>query len=313
MGERIRVPSIRMLTMALLIAACGGGDEARDAAQGASSPDHKLNVYVVNYPLQYIAERIGGDVVEVTFPAPPDVDPAFWKPKPEVVGDYQEADLILLNGAGYARWIDRVSLPISRLVDTSRAFKDQYVAIKGTLTHQHGPKGEHAHRGTAFTTWLDPTLAIAQAQAIKEVFVERRPDQESLFEEGFGSLQEDLLELDRRMKQAVSKAPERPLLASHPVYQYLAKRYNLNLESVHWEPEEAPNEKMWQALEDVLARHPAKWMIWEGPPREETKTGLASRGVEIAIFPPCGNVPEAGDYLSVMRRNVGNLESAFGD
>ena len=35
-----------------------------------------LVVAAVNYPLAYMAERIGGDEVEVRFPAPPDVDPA---------------------------------------------------------------------------------------------------------------------------------------------------------------------------------------------------------------------------------------------
>ena len=37
-------------------------------------------VYVVNYPLQYFTQRIAGNHVQVVFPAPPDEDPAFWKP-----------------------------------------------------------------------------------------------------------------------------------------------------------------------------------------------------------------------------------------
>ena len=45
----------------------------------------KLQVFTVNYPLAYFAERIGGDHVEVHFPAPVDVDPAFWKPSAEIV------------------------------------------------------------------------------------------------------------------------------------------------------------------------------------------------------------------------------------
>ena len=38
----------------------------------------KLTVYVVNYPLQYFAERIAGEHARVVFPAPPDEDPALW-------------------------------------------------------------------------------------------------------------------------------------------------------------------------------------------------------------------------------------------
>ena len=36
----------------------------------SSMAAEKLTVYVVNYPLQYFAERIGGGHVKVVFPAP---------------------------------------------------------------------------------------------------------------------------------------------------------------------------------------------------------------------------------------------------
>lgn len=313
MGGRIHAQSRFLLAIACLIAACCGEDRTTGEASPARQDDARLLVYVVNYPLKYFAERIGNELVQVELPVPPGVDPAFWRPGPEFVAAYQKADLIFLNGAGYARWIDRVSLPASKLVDTSRAFKDQYIPIEDALTHQHGPKGGRAHAGTAFTTWIDPKLAIAQARAIKETFVARRPDQKDVFEEGFGSLERDLRALDRALGQVVSKDPGRPLLASHPVYQYLAKRYVLNLESIHWEPEQSPGEKMWRALEDLLVSHPAKQMIWEGTPREETKARLVSLGIETVVFTPCGSVPEEGDYLSVMRRNVRNLASAYRD
>ena len=46
----------------------------------AAAADNPLNVYVVNYPLKYFAERIGGPHVKVTLPVPADVDPVYWAP-----------------------------------------------------------------------------------------------------------------------------------------------------------------------------------------------------------------------------------------
>jgi zinc transport system substrate-binding protein len=109
----------------------------------------------------------------------------------------------------------------------------------------------------------------------------------------------------------VSRNPEQPLVVSHPVYQYLTRRHGLNVKSVHWEPDEVPNNDMWKELTEILASHPAKWMIWEGPPLPGTVQKLERLGVKSTVFDPCGNVPKQGDYLSVMRQNASNLALAF--
>ena len=69
----------------------------------AVAADGPLNVYVVNYPLKYFAERIGGPHVRVTLPVPAGEDPVYWTPTIAEITAYQQADLILLNGAGYAK------------------------------------------------------------------------------------------------------------------------------------------------------------------------------------------------------------------
>ena len=89
-----------------------------------------ISVYVVNYPLKYFAQRIGGPHVEVYFPAPADEDPAYWMPDSETISKYQQADLILLNGAGYEQWVQSASLPKSKLCNTSAGFAEDYIALE---------------------------------------------------------------------------------------------------------------------------------------------------------------------------------------
>ena len=300
-GSRV-IPALVLLGA---LVGCGGGE--RDTGTPTVADDGPPVVYTVNYPLQYFAERIGGDIVQVVFPAPADEDPAFWMPDAEVVAEYQEADLILLNGAGYAKWTTRVSLPASRLVNTSSGFEEQLVRVEGTVTHAHGPAGEHAHEGTAFTTWLDPTQAIQQAEAIERAFSAAWPEHEPSFREGFESLQADLLALEEQLSAAFRPLDGRPLMASHPVYQYIARRYDLDLESVQWEPSEMPTSAMWRQFRELLQGHPARLMLWEGAPSAEITDELVSLEVLPAVFDQCGNAPEEGDYLSVMGQNVDNL------
>jgi len=277
----------------------------------AEDQKQNLTIYTVHYPLQYFAKRIGGDYADVFFPAPPDVDPAFWTPGREAVRQYQQADLILQNGADYAKWVGKVTLPMSKLVDTSRSFKADYIPLEDTVTHTHGPQGEHAHKGVAFTTWLDPVLAAKQADAIKEAMTKLMPGQKEYFSDNYEALKSDLGQLNVRLEKIVATDPGKPLLASHPVYQYLAKRYNLNLKSVHWEPDEVPGPDELKELDIILENHPAGWMIWEDEPKDETKALLSERGIQTLVFNPAANTPDNGDYLEVMNRNADNLEGAY--
>ncbi len=271
----------------------------------------KLKVYTVNYPLAYFAERIAGDQAEVVFPVPAGVDPAFWMPDTATVGAYQGADLILLNGAGYAKWLTRVSLPRARLVDTSRGFKDDYIPAEGALTHSHGQSGKHSHSGTAFTTWLDLGQAVQQAEAVATALARKRPQAQEEFAANLAGLKVDLLALDRRIAGITAPHPHRPLLASHLIYQYLARRYGLNLESVMWEPDEMPDEAQWADIARILERHPARWMIWESTPLSESVERLRGLGIQSIVFDPGANRSDSGDFLSVMTENIRNLEQAY--
>ena len=275
------------------------------------SSETELTIYTVNYPLKYLAERIAGEHATVVFPAPGGCDPAYWAPTPEHITAYQSADIILLNGATYARWITWATLPQSRIVNTSRAFKEDYIEIVDGMTHSHGTDGEHSHYGTASTTWLDFKQAAIQAEAILEALSLKQPQRAGIFESNFRSLEKDLLALDEEVENIASKKQDLPLVASHPVYQYFTRRYGLNLESVMWEPEEMPSEELWEELEYGLQAHPAAWMIWDGEQNPDSVDRLLKLGIRSIVFDPCSNVPEEGDFLTVMRENVKNLRTIF--
>jgi zinc transport system substrate-binding protein len=260
-------------------------------------------IYTVNYPLAYFAERIAGDAVTVVFPDM-EGDPAFWEPSAEQVVQFQDADLVLLNGASYAKWIPKVSLPQSSMLNTAAGLEEKFIELDGTVTHTHGPGGAHAHGDFAFTLWLNPELAMHQAQTIHAAFAEKW----NIESNGLTLLMQDLKALDESWAGAFKTLGAQPLLGSHPVYQYLAQRYELNMESVHWEPDAEPDAVMWRELDDILEVHPAKIMLWEDEPLPAVKETLKQRGIRSVIFNPCGNRPDEENYLDVMRKNLSALK-----
>ncbi|MHC4233031.1 MAG: metal ABC transporter substrate-binding protein [Planctomycetota bacterium] len=296
---------ILLASVCCMAASCS---KKQDPPHGHSSGNDQPVVYTVNYPLAYFAERIGGDWIKVKFPAPADEDPAYWQPDAAVLEGYQNADLILTNGAGYAKWTETVSLPTSKCVNTSSSFQDQTIALEAALTHSHGPGAAHAHGGLAFTTWLDYSLAAKQAEAIKDAFVKLMPGNRSDFEANYAALEKDLLALDTDMKTVAEKIKDVPLIVSHPVYQYWARGYGLNVQSVHWEPDEAPTDQQWQQFKEMLQTHPSKWMIWEARPMAETVEALNAMKIQSTTFDPCGAGPSEDDFLLSMQKNIESLK-----
>lgn len=302
-----------LLTLALVFAD-GCAQKGSDSKQSETTPSLRHGrpvVYTVNYPLSYFAERIGGQGIEVDLPTPADLDPAFWVPTAEEVLRYQSADLILLNGADYAKWVKRATLPPEKLVDTSASFADSFIVIPNAITHSHGPSGKHSHAGTVFTTWIDFSQASEQARAIYEAFLAHDIADSLLLRRNFEALERDLLDLDSSLRTVTQGHHGQTLFASHPIFQYFARRYGLNLVAVLWEPGEFPSQKQWDHLAELQKKNAASWMIWEGEPLPASKRRLLQMGIHSVVFDPCANRPVHGDFLSVMRANLEGLRAAL--
>ena len=298
------------LMMIFFAGACSTPQERSETEKAATAEVKTLTIFVSNYPLKYFAERIAGPLAEVYFPAEGVGDPAYWSPTEEELAAMQQADLILLNGATYEPWLQSVSLPESRLLNTTASLEDRLIEIRQVVTHSHGDEGEHSHAGTAFTTWLDLSLAAGQARVIMEALTQRLPAAKTELQSRFSALQEDLMTLDTQLRD-LTAGSELPVFFSHPVYQYLQQRYGINGRSVHWEPGLMPDRHAWDEFRHDLERHPARWMIWEAAPVAEMQRALAEMGLESVVFSPCADTPAKGDFLSAMQENIQRLRPVF--
>ena len=263
----------------------------------------KVKVAVVNYPLLFFAETIGQEDIEVLFPVPQDIDPAYWAPSTAHVAEYQSADIIFINGAGYAQWLENVSLPTSKIINTTSKVSDRYQKVESGPAHSHGPEGEHSHDQYAFTTWLDLSIAKSQAEVVYETFVKAMPEKEKEMSERYSILAEQLDVLHADLNEVLKRSDG--FYGSHPVYQYLAFGYGVEIASVHWEPGEDLSEQQWLEFENLSTK--SNIMLWEGQPTHETKLRLEDLGIESIVFTTCSSRPDSGDFISAMRSNINAL------
>ena len=217
----------------------------------------------------------------------------------------------MLNGAGFATWTTKASLPRSRIVDTSRGFEDRFIATE-TITHSHGADGEHSHTGTASFTWLDQDLAILQARAIADALVQRGligPDE---VEPRLSALTEDLSALDAAAENLRPLAKGKPVIATHPRYQYFARAYGLDVHSLEWEAGAAPNTEQRAALEALMDETGARVLLWEAQPPEEARATIRGLGLADVVFPTLATAPAGSDYLERFKAAIDHLVDALG-
>lgn len=250
----------------------------------------KPRIVAVNYPLHYFAERLLGDEAEVIYPVPEGVDPSFWRPSVADISTIQSVDLILLNGAGFATWTSKVSLPRSKLVDTSRGLEDRFIATE-SITHSHGEGGEHSHEGTASYTWLDLSLAEAQAQAIADAIKARGLADSGVVDKRMSELSEELNALDKAARSTLEGVADTLFIATHPRYQYLARAYGLEILALEWEAGAMPDDEDLAELETLKNESGATVLIWEAGPPAAAIDAANSLGLESVVFPPMAVPP----------------------
>lgn len=295
-----------------LLAGCGGEPGTGSGDGGPDKPGKKLLVMTTFYPTQYFTEMIGGDLVEVVCPVPEGEDAIFWQPDEETISRYQKADLIVLNGADFAKWVAKTPLPSAKVLDTAKPFESTFIRYEKATTHAHGPAGAHAHEGLDGHTWVDPVNAKVQASQILGRLRKLLPEHDEELQKRYLVLSGNLDSLNDRLTELQWREDRPPILASHPAYNYIAARYGWQVVNLDLDPEEMPSDEAFAAIAKIVSETRAEWLLWEGDPKPEIAKRFADElKIKSVTFSPC-ELYEGEDYMTVMERNVERLKPVFG-
>jgi len=175
--------------------------------------------------------------------------------------------LIVGNGPGatFATWIDKVTLPENRLVNTTDAIKlTEFVVVKDyQLVHSHGPEGEHSHSWVVPQSWLSPRIARKQATLCFEKIVDCYGESESL-DIGFAKLQTVFDDLDAKCEQLKSSAIT--VVCSTPDVLYLTREFGADDRYLQWNEARSEADAK-KELAEMRAR-----VLKENPDAAQTET-----------------------------------------
>lgn len=305
------VATILLLAASLWAPACKT-DVKVAVAEDEVTADQRLTVYTSCFPIDWLTRRIAGQHADVVHILPVGEDPPEWTPPGDVVSKMQQGDLIVINGATFEGWAKTVTLPDGKVVDTTDGLKDQLIEIEG-LTHSHGKDGEHTHTGTDPHTWVDPLLAIAQAESIRNALIQADGGRADAYRASFAGLQADLQALHEGYEKACGGYPGEKMATSHPAFNYIGRRYGWKLLNFGFEPDEEPDSEQFAHLSEHVEKDSIRFMLWESMPGDELKARFEATGVRVVFLDPLEQPPDWGnyDYLIQARANVETLQQLF--
>ena len=167
-------------SMVICVGGCRPVEQTNNAIGSATETPAKT-IVTTSYPIQWVTQKIIGDEYEVSFPAGSSDHPDRWRPDRETIPKIQAADLIVCNGiaAPYATWMQTVSLPSSKVVNSASKGLSitDFISVEDIqIVHTHGPEGKHSHPTMVSRTWLDPKMLVKQAKFITEKLCQHSPD-----------------------------------------------------------------------------------------------------------------------------------------
>lgn len=270
------------------------------------SHDGVIQIKTTSFPVDYLVRRLLPNA-EVTCIIPKGEDPPDWNPTPETIADLQQATKIIANGAGFEKWMETASLPPSIIIYAEQALgTSDIITLAGEKTHSHGKKGEHSHAGKDPHIWSDPLLyqkqAVFIAQQLKGVA------DETEIEANLTTLKADLQGLHSALVAATTQYKSVEFAANHPAYNYLAKRYELNVHSFDFDPEEPPTKEALDAFASWNQSSNAQQLLWEEMPSESVQAVFPAGVQHIYIDPLEQPSTDKYDYVQQMKKNITRIK-----
>ena len=313
------------------------------------APGKTLTVSTSFYPIQYLAEAIGGPLVKVSTVTPSNVEPHDFELSGKETAELSKADLIAYV-PGFQPSLDKAVKEVGSgptVVDLSKP---------ANLVHHEGVEEEHEHSeeasdgatdaasavATAQSTeaghddhghaehshaeggedhdgdldphfWLDPQRMIKVAETLESSFAQVDPANANDYKAGLDKLKTALTNLDTQYTKGLSSCQHKTFITSHAAFGYLADRYKLTQASISGiDPETEPSPAEMANIKSVVQSTGVKTIFTEELVSDAPAKAIAAEtGAETSVLSPLESKPERGDYTDAMTSNLERLKSAM--
>ena len=323
---RRHLAAVAVLALAGSLASCAAlspGSDSTAAASGASgaaptaAPSGALTVSTSFYPIQYLAQAIGGEHVAVTSVTPTNVEPHDFELSPKDVTALSASSLVLYV-SGFQPSLDDALAQVSGPTVVDLAGSVDLVHHDGVEEeHEEGAtEAAHDHGAAAALDphfWLDPVRMQAAAKAVEAALAQADPAHADDYAANLDTLNATLTDLNTSYSTGLGHCERTTFVTSHAAFGYLADRYSLTQASISGvDPESEPSPAELAEVKKVVESTGTTTIFTEELVSPETAQAVAAEtGAQTRVLSPIESAPESGDYAGVMRTNLEELRTAL--
>lgn len=299
--------------------ALGLGTLSACSDSAAAANTDKFDVVASFYPLQYLAEQIGGSHVHVTSLTKPGQEPHDLEISAQQTAALQESDAVL--------YLKNLQPAVDDAVSQSEV-KTKIDAASLTTEEKHGNEvGGHAAThdtskneelaGLDPHIWLDPVRYAQVAEGVGKAFEKADPDNAADYKTRTAALVTKLDALDTEFKTGLANTKTKVFITTHAAFGYLAERYGLTEEAINGlDPESEPSAERVKDLEKMAKADGVTTVFYETLVSDKTaKTIAADANLKTDVLDPIEGITAKSrgkDYFSVQRANLKALQTALG-
>ncbi|ELP70892.1 metal ABC transporter substrate-binding protein [Streptomyces turgidiscabies] len=294
------------------LSACSSDSSAADGNSG------KLDVVASFYPMQYLAEQIGGGHVSVSTLTEPGQEPHDLEISAKQTVDLQKADAVL--------YLKGLQPAVDEAVSQSEAKTKIDAATLTTLEKHdgtgHSHEGEEAHSdeessGLDPHVWLDPVKYAEIADGVSAAFQKADPANAAEYKKNTGALTAKLTSLNTSFETGLKNTATKVFFTNHAAFGYLAERYGLTQEAITGvDPDSEPSAARMKELQQEAKADGVTTVFYETLVSDKTAKTLAEdANLTTDVLDPLEGITKKSrgtDYIAVMQANLKALRTALG-
>lgn len=285
-----------------------------------ASAQEKKQVMTTFYPVYYLAERIGGDAIEISMLLEGNQNAHDYEASAKDAARTQSSDLFIYQDDEMEYFVSSlfnlIDLDKVQVLETTVGIE---LLAGDAHDHDHDDEDGHDHDHDHSHdydphTWLDPMIYAQQAANVRDALIELDPTNEVVYQANAEALIAELEVLNQEFEEQLAQLDDRRIVVQHAAFGYLTHAYDLEQVAIAGiSSTQEPSAQALASMQDFIKSEQIS-VVYVEPSLDQAIANTVTNVSDVELRPlrtletvSADEMAEGSDYFSIMRDNLVEL------